>query len=277
VSSRFWNQGSLVAVLLLLLAGEPAFAQDAPPPPSPPSRTINITMVPPFVDALPWTDTEQGVKVLYSFALSSTKIVPAGSIVRIFYVRPVATEAPVRVMGNDEKRAQAYSRQTGLPTDGPIVYASPEVDAAIKTAHTVVWPNIASFRASLDLINLVDLRIVYTAPDAKDLSDDRLSLTDGMLLAEKEGAITVLATVKGSNSDRAGLRAGDRILALNDMPLSGTTATLAAFFSEYQKNADQKIGNQKPYRFRVLHPDAAAPVEVTIRPPPSLTGSLIDQ
>ncbi|HEY8967035.1 MAG TPA: PDZ domain-containing protein, partial [Candidatus Methylacidiphilales bacterium] len=154
---------------------------------------------------------------------------------------------------------------------------SPEVEAAIKGAHKTVWPNIASFRASLDLINLTDLRVVYMAPGATEVSDERLSMSEGLLLAEKDGALVVCATVKGSGAQLAGLKAGDKIVALNGKDLTGASATLAAFFAEYQTNAEQKIGNQKPYKFRVLRGDAAAPLDLSLRPPPSLTGSLLDQ
>ncbi|SDU14898.1 hypothetical protein SAMN05444156_2252 [Verrucomicrobium sp. GAS474] len=241
------------------------------------ARSINIETIPPFTEALPWADTEEGVKTLYSFALSSTRTVPAGSIVRIFYVKPVPTEAPVRIMGSDEQREQAYTRSSGLPKDAKAIYGSPEVEAALKSAHTIVWPNIASFRASLDLINLIDLRVVYMAPGAKDYSDERLAMPEGLLLAEKEGFVTILAVVKGSSSQLAGLRAGDRIVAFNGKALSGETATLATFFTEYQRSSELKIGEQKPYRFRIQRGDAPAPVEFSLRPPPSLTGSLIDQ
>ena len=270
---------ALVLSLVALVSSSPqGVAQDAAPQermsPSAQARSINIETIPSFTEALPWTDTEQGVKVLYPFALSPAKTVPAGSIVRMFYVRPVPTEGPQRIMTADDQKKSAYSRQTGLPSDENIVYGSPEVESATKAAHKTVWQNIASFHASLDLINLTDLRIVYMAPDAKEVSDERLSMTEGLLLSEKDGAVTILATVKGSSTQIAGLRAGDRIIAFNDKVLGGS---MAAFFAEYKAGSELNIGSQKPYKFRVLRGDSPTPVEISLRPPPSLGGSLLDQ
>src|SRR5271156_2138775 len=75
-----------------------------------------LAMTPPLDEALPWADTPQGVKTTAPLLLNPTTVVPAGAVVRTFYVRPSAgddgSDGP-KLISHDDSREAAYSRSGG--------------------------------------------------------------------------------------------------------------------------------------------------------------------
>ncbi len=206
--------------------------------------------------------------------INQSVVIPAGSVMRFFYVRPYLPDDKVKLVDPKEHQAEAYSRNpTGIGV-GPAVYISPQMEATLRAAHKTVLPNLTSFKAALELINSTDMRVVYLRPGAQDISDEAFNFIDGLILGEKDGAVTVLGTVKGGDGDRAGFLAGDRIETFNGQDLKGSLATFADLFQQAGKTT---IGEQKPYIFHVQRPSSATSLDLSIRPPPSLGGSLLDQ
>ena len=244
-----------------------------------PARGESLEVAPELAQALPWNDTPQGVKATVPFLLNPATIVPAGAALRIFYVRPSAdsSDGP-KLISNDAPKEAAYSRQSGGSSEAlsPVKKSLNDVELAIRAAHQTVWPNIASFRAAFALLGSPDLRLVYQASGAADLADQPFNPVQGLILSEGgDHAVTVCGVVQGSNAARVGFAAGDRIDALNGAPLNGSLATFVGLYAD--AGVASTISKPKPYVFRVRHAGSETPVDLAIRPPPSLSGSLLDQ
>ena len=228
-----------------------------------------IDTVPAFLDALPLADTGTGVKVTAPFLLNPTTVVPAGAILRFLYVRP----APSRTESGpfaDASKKSAYSRPTG---DEP-AWSSHQVDSIVRSAHQTIWPNLASFRASLAAISSTDLRLVYLKPGATEPSDEPLEFLQGFLAAERDGAVAVIAVDRHGAAMEAGLRAGDRIETFNARQLQSLATLIDAY--GIARAANHAVV-PPPDRLRVRRDGSDAPMEIVLRPPPSLKGSLLDQ
>ena len=233
-----------------------------------------LMMTPPLLEGLPISDSDQGVKVTTPFLLNPTTVVPAGAILRMLYVRPLMSDdKDAKLVGADPHQG-AYSRQN-TPSDGGGIYVSGEMLALLRTTRTTVWPTLAAFGAALNMINSSDLRVVYKLPGATDVTDEPINFVEGIVPAEKDGTVTVLALVKGSSSEGAGFQPGDRIDEFNGTALKGSLATFQKIYDDVHTNA--KIGTQKPYVFVVRHADNETPVTLTLAAPPTLGGSLLDQ
>ncbi len=233
-----------------------------------------LMMNPPLLEGLPITDTDQGVTVTLPFLLNPTTVVPAGTIVRMLYVRPLISNDKDTKLVTGPHQA-AYSRQGGSTSDGGGVYVSGEMLALLRTTRTTVWSTIAAFAAALDMINSNDLRLVYKTPGGTDIVDEPINFVEGLVPAERNGVVTVLALVKGSSSEGAGFAPGDRIDQFDGTPLQGSLATFQKIYDDVHTNA--KIGTQKPYVFVVRHAGNETPVTLTVAAPPTLGGSLLDQ
>jgi len=232
-----------------------------------------LMTTPPLLEGLPITDSDQGVKVTTPFLINPTTVVPAGTILRMLYVRPLMSDdKDARMVGGDPHQA-AYSRQSQSSDGG--IYVSSEMIALLKTTRTTVWPNIASFGAALNMINSNDLRLVYKLPGGTDITDEPINFVEGIVPAEKDGTVAVLAVVQGSSADGAGFKPGDRIDQFEGTALKGSLAAFQKIYDDVHMNA--KIGLQKPYVFQVRHAGNETPVTITLAPPPTLGGSLLDQ
>lgn len=78
----------------------------------------------------------------------------------------------------------------------------------------------------------------------------------GMTVGMKEGSVVVIAPLKDSPSMKAGIRAGDVILAVDGKSVVGETSDRAVSMIR------GKIGTS--VTITVLHPDESAPVDITI-------------
>jgi hypothetical protein len=228
-----------------------------------------IDTVPAFLDALPLADTEAGVKVTAPFLLNPTTVVPAGAILRFLYVRPAPSHGGDGPFADAAKRA-AYSRAS---SDDP-AWTSHQVDGIVRSAHRTVWPNVATFRASLAEISSTDLRVVYLKPGAAEPSDEPLEFLRGFLAAERGDAVTVIAIARSGAAMEAGLRAGDRIEIFNTRQLQGSLTTLIDAYAAARAANHAVV--PPPDQLRVRRDGGDALLEITLRPPPSLKGSLLD-
>ncbi|MDE1171945.1 MAG: PDZ domain-containing protein [Verrucomicrobium sp.] len=259
----------LRALCLLLLAAAAACA-------------ASFRLTPDLITAMPWTDSPDGVRVAAPFLVNPNTIVPAGSTIRLFYVRPA-----VELEGQKARPAFDYgdNRSESVNRMGTGIQPSPaggdsetKIPRALKktldTAHSTVWPNLASFRSALQSMEGADMRVVYQQPGSKSVSDETFGLLEGLLLSEKDDHVVIQAVRDQSDAAQAGLQAGDRILLLNGQE----TPTLAAFLDIYRTVRDSgNLREQKPYLFHILHSGATAPVDISLEPPISLSGSLLDQ
>lgn len=93
------------------------------------------------------------------------------------------------------------------------------------TAEQKIWGAIQGLAASYN-----DPYTVFMPPsEAKQFQDDIRGDFEGvgMEIAVKDGTLTVIAPLKGTPAERAGLRAGDKILAINEQATDGMTSDAA--------------------------------------------------
>lgn len=78
----------------------------------------------------------------------------------------------------------------------------------------------------------------------------------GMEIGNKDNALTVIAPIKGSPAEKAGMKAGDKIIKIEDTPSINMPSDQAVKMIRGKKGT--------PVKLTILHKNEAEPVEVTI-------------
>jgi len=175
--------------------------------------------------------------------------------------------------GDDDPGA-AYSRSVGTPGGGK-GDAGPggdpgdgNKDAKTEIA-TEVWTNTGLFREALDQAADLGTTLVYSAPGKPHPQSTTIDLPDGMLLAEVNGHVRVLALTDESEAGSGGLRANDEIRSFNG---GAAVDSLADFLRVYSAVKKQAQSSDRPYSMGVWRPGESRVVLIQVGAPPSIPG-----
>lgn len=170
-------------------------------------------MTPMLGEVFPLEKIEKGVRITRPVLINLTTIIPAGSVARNIFVPPRANDADVRQQRHREEKKVAYSaiKVPDMRQDG----RSPEVRAAEERANKVRWEDDMQFRVALLRMRLIEAFLVYDDAATGQAKMESFAFPENLFLAEMDGVVTVLAVGNNSNAERAGIKAGTRILGLN--------------------------------------------------------------
>ena len=117
------------------------------------------------------------------------------------------------------------------------------------------------------------LHLIYsTTGNNRNLDDERLNFFDGLFLGSPSGGVTVLAVEKASNADKAGLKAGDQIVAVNGKPVNDLEAFPALYVAARKEAQD---ADAPSYSFTVRSTGEPGSHQINLSMPPSLKNQLM--
>lgn len=253
----------LLAVLILLSGLVSASAQNHP-----------LETTPEISLAFPMEETADGVRAKHTVLINDNTILPAKSTLRVIYIPPRTEDDRLRAVRSSHNAEAAWTRNNRLNDEDKL---SPSEVARQKISRETNWPSITNFQLALANLGADDLRVVYivggATPDDFKFYDQRLVLPEGMLLAEVNGTVTVLAVEKTKPAERAGIKAGDILTKIGDRPVGGS---LTAYLNDYHViKKDAVMAMKTSFPISVKAHDGTERV-ATVKLPPSINSSFLD-
>ena len=255
---------SRIAPLSLLCAlALPAFAQDVADGP--------VKMTPEFCFAFPVMQLNaHDVSVKYPVMINPVTVLKPGMVLRVIYVPPVQTDSNNLIVAHHGTMEESYSRETAN-TDAHAASLPPELAHEIDRQRKRVWEVPNNFVLAIAQYPTDMMHLVYspTGGDMIDqLEDTSFSFFDGMFVGSPNGGIEVLGVEKTSYSDQAGVKPGDQILAVGNIPMHGDD--LSAFASAFSTvKAAAKTNEQSSFPMTIRSPGGATRT-VALGLPPSI-------
>jgi membrane-associated protease RseP (regulator of RpoE activity) len=219
----------------------------------------------------PFAARTEGVGVQHAVAISATAVIPKNAILRVIYVPPRMDDAEVKQEIRREQQEVAYTRINRLENTAKL---TPQQAAIEKITKETVWPTVTMFQLALANLNSQDLHLVYLNPENMKLIDEPIALPFGLLLAEVEGKISVLAVEKSSAAETAGIKSGDVILSMGGSPAPGNLSLFMDALRQAKKSAES--ATERVIALAVKGPNDSSQRAVSIKLPMSLNNSLLD-
>jgi len=243
----------------------PVAAQDGP-----------IQSEPEFSLAFPLADIPEGVGVSCPVAINTTTVLSPNEVLRVMYVPLSAEDARVVQEQRLEQREVAYTKKHQLDAmETEESQLSPEARAMLKMIRETHWPNKTMFQLAMAQMNGSDLRVVHANRQQPELKDSAISLPDGLLVGSESGLVKVLAVEKDSRGEKAGLRANDIILQVDDTRMDGDLSKYLQARAVASKKA--KLSSGRRYTMVVQNIEEDASREAVFQLPPSLNTGFMDE
>ena len=252
--------------LVALLA--PLRAQDASSP---------VKMTPEFPLVFPLTKNGNDVTLKFPVLINPTTVLKPGMVLRTLYIINYSngdgsTDLILAHKGNME---QAYTRDTASTGDQSKM--PPELAHEIEGYRRTVWEVPNNFVLAMAQYPTDAMHLIYS-PTGKDrtvdLADERFSFFDGLFVGLPDGKVTILAVENESKADKAGLKAGDEILAVGGIPTQNDLAAFSAAFAATRGKArDDELPSYSMTVRSEGKPDAR---QVDIAMPPSLKSNFFN-
>ncbi|QSR86951.1 signal protein PDZ [Candidatus Methylacidiphilum infernorum] len=228
-----------------------------------------------------FVEDSEGVHFKYPIIINSYTVIPPDALLRVIYVKPemellTSGPTPAEDEGKRGGLSAAASRSTPAmetePQQGAFREDTPQ-EKEMKIIKQTVWTTGIAFYQAFDFLDAEDLRIIYKEKNKHSFSDEPISFPEGMILAQVDSKIVIIALEEKGNGYRYGLKAGDQILAINDVGINGS---LTEFLSLYRKEKFGISRTRNAMKFLVARIGEEKPTEVTLPLPPSLQGGILD-
>jgi predicted metalloprotease with PDZ domain len=138
-----------------------------------------------------------------------------------------------------------------------------------------VWQVPKNFVLAMAQYPTDAMHLIYS-PTGKDqdLSDERFSFLDGLFVGLPGGKVTVLAVEDGSKAEKAGLKAGDEIVAVGGIPTRNDLETFSSAFIDARAKAKEDELPSYAMTVRSAGKPEARTVEIGM--PPSLKSTFLN-
>jgi hypothetical protein len=253
-------------LVLALLTVEFARAQDAADGP--------IKMTPEFCFTFPVTMLNQhDVTVKYPVMINPVTVLKPGMVLRVIYMPPVQNTSNDLISAHKGTMEESYSRETAN-TDAHQASLPPEMQQEIDRQRKRVWEVPNNFILAIAQYPTDVMHLIYSPTGGErdsELVDTSFSFFDGMFIGSPAGGVRVLAVEKGSYADRAGVKAGDEITAVGNVPMQGDLSAFAAAFSAAKRTA---MDNQITHFPITIRSGNGVPRQVDLAEPPSIKAFL---
>jgi hypothetical protein len=259
------NRLCLLPFLVALVA--PLQAQDDGP----------IKMTPEFPLTFPLVLHGTDVTIKFPILINPVTVLKPGMVLRIIYILNYgnADGSNDLILAHKGNMEQAYAR--GMDSTSDQSKMPPELAHEIEGYRRTVWEVPNNFMLAMAQYPTDAMHLIYsrTGKDKEqDLSDDRFSFLDGLFVGLPGGKVTVLAVEDESKADKAGLKAGDEILAVGGI---STRNDLEGFSSAFVAARDKAREDELPsYEMTVRSEGSSGARTVDIPMPPSLKSTFLN-
>jgi hypothetical protein len=261
VLNRFW----LLPFLFALVA--PLDAQDDGP----------IKMTPEFPLTFPLALQGKGKEVTIKFPvlINPATVLKPGMVLRTLYILTYSNsdDSTDLVLAHKGDMEQAYTREA--PNTGGQPKMPAQLAHEIEGYRRTVWEVPNNFILAMAQYPTDAMHLIYS-PSGKDqdLSDERFSFLDGLFIGLPDGKVTVLAVEDGSKADKAGLKAGDEIVAVGGISTRNDLDTFSsAFVATREKAKEDEVSS---YQMTVRSEGKPEARTVDIPMPPSLKSTFLN-
>jgi len=267
-------EGNLETVLtrylmlfLVLVIAAPVRAQNQP-----------VQMRPEFPLIFPLATTGKDgrdVTVKYPVLINPTTVVKPGTVLRVMYVLSTYSEGSSDLaLAHHGTMEQAYARNAFGANASEGQKLPPEVAHEIEGYRRTVWEVPNNFVLAMAQYPTDAMHLIFSPTGrTQDLDDERFSFFDGLFVGLPEGKVTVIAVEKESKADRAGLKAGDEILAVGGKSTQNDLAIFASVYSDAKKVATE---NETSSYAMTIRPGGKGDAQTANIPlPPKITGNLM--
>ena len=250
----------LSLILLAILA--PLRGQDEP-----------VHMRPEFPLIFPLDQNGKDVTVKFPVLINPTTVLKPGMVLRTLYVLSVNSEGSSDlVLAHKGNMDQAYARTATGSDEGKI---PPELAHEIEGYRRTIWEVPNNFVLAMAQYPTDAMHLIYS-PTGKhqDLDDERFTFFDGLFVGLPDGKVTVIAVEKESKAEKAGIKAGDEIVAVGGISTQNDLATFAGAYSTAKKIAmDNEVAS---YPMTIRPEGKGEPRTVNIALPPKIKSGLMD-
>jgi hypothetical protein len=256
------NRLLLALILLTLFAPVRGQTTDGP-----------IKMTPEFPLVFPLTKNGDDVTVKYPVLIGPTTILKPGMVLRTIYIINFNMDGSADLaMVHHGDMEQAYSRPTS--SSGDLAKLPYDLAHEIEGYRRTVWQTPNNFVLAMAQYPTDTMHLIYQPThDNRDLEDARFSFFDGLFLGLPDGKVTVLAVEKESKAEKAGLKAGDEILAVGGVSTQHDLTTFTTVFAAARKIA--KENEAASYPMTVISEGGKEPHTANIPTPPTIKSQLM--
>jgi hypothetical protein len=234
-----------------------------------------IKMTPELALAIPLQmKGKHDVMVKFPILINPSTVVRPGMILRVLYQPPVQGDSENLVLAHKGNMENTYARATSSE-DSSQAKLPPEIAHALEGYRRTVWEVPINFQLALAQLPTESLHLIYsTSGSDADLDDERLIFFDGLFLGSPSGGTSVLAVETGSKADRAGFKAGDRILSVDGAPVPEDLAAFPPIWAAAKQRA--KNNNATSFPFAVRSTGETGSHTLNLAMPPRLKSQLMD-
>ena len=256
------------AAFLFLALVTAAHAQDAGAADGP------VHMRPEFCFTFPVVQmNKHDVSVKYPVMINPLTVLKPGMVLRVIYVPPIQSDSNNLISAHHGTMEESYSRAT-VNTAEHDAALPPEMQHEIDRQRKIVWEVPNNFVLAIAQYPTDVMHLVYS-PTGSDLvsklSDTSFSFFDGMFIGSPHGGVEVLGVEKTSYAAEAGVKPGDEIVAVGNIPMhDGDLPGFASAFSSVKAAAHANEASGFPVTIR----NASGTHQVTFGLPPSIKSFL---
>jgi hypothetical protein len=242
------------------------------------AQTEPIHMRPEFPLVFPLTTSGQDntdVTVKYPVMINPATTLKPGMVLRVLYVLSNATQGSSDlILAHEGTLEQSYARNAFGANGSDENKMPPEIAHEIEGYRRTVWQVPNNFILAMAQYPTDSMHLIYSgAGKTNDLKDERFSFFDGLFVGLPDGKVTVIAVEKTSKADKAGLKAGDEILAVGGISTQSDLATFASAYATAKKVATENAMESYTMTFSR---GSSGSQTANILLPPKLSGSLMN-
>ena len=252
------------AALLFLALAATARAQDAGTPDGP------VHMTPEFCFTFPLVQmNKHDISVKYPVMINPVTVLKPGMVLRVIYVPPIQSDSNNLISAHHGTMEESYSRATANTAEHEAALP-PEMEHEIDRQRKRVWEVPGNFVLAMAQYPTDVMHLVYS-PTGSDLvsklSDTSFSFFDGMFVGSPHGDVEVLGVEKTSYAAEAGIKPGDEIVSVGNIPVrDGDLSAFASAFASIKSAAHTNEASSFPM---TIH-NASGTHTVAIGLPPSI-------
>ena len=256
-------------LLLLTVALVPLRGQETEP----------VHMRPEFPLVFPLTNNGLEVTLKYPVMINETTVIKPGMQLRIIYVlnngAAGGTDLAFAHAGTLE---QSYARDPASTGAGG-VGDSPGTGSSllmhqIEGYRRTVWQVPNNFILAMAQYPTEQMHLIYSPTDKdSNLKDEMFHFFDGLFLGSPDGKVTVVAVEKESVASKAGMKAGDTIVAVGAYPTHDDLLTFSTGYGAAKRDA--KESGAPAYTLTLRNADGTTRT-ANLAMPLRLNGGLMD-
>ncbi len=234
-----------------------------------------VQMVPEFPLTFPLLQQGKTITVKFPILVNPTTVIKPGMQLRTMYMlnQPNTNTSTDLVLAHTGNMEQAYSRDTTSTQDKAKMPS--ELAHEIEGYRRTVWDLPNNFILAMAQYPTDTLHLIYS-PDGEQMNatDANFSFFDGLMVGLPDGKVTILAVEKESHAERAGLKAGEEIVAVGGILTQNNLSTFSTAYATAKAKA--KEDGAPTYTMTIRASGKSDTQTVPIAMPPTFRGGLMD-